>query len=104
MAQFDVYLNEESESKTFIPFLLDVQHDLHSGLLTRSVVPLVVISSPKDVVEKLCPCFNIAGKDVYMSTPEVAGYPVADLQSKIGSLKDSRNEVLAAIDFLLNGF
>ena len=104
MAQFDVYLNEEPESKKFIPFLLDVQHDLHSSLLTRSVVPLVVISSPKDVVEKLCPRFNIAGKDVYMSTPEIAGYPAADLKSKVDTLEESRNEVLAAIDFLLNGF
>lgn len=104
MAQFDIYMNEEPESKEFIPFLLDVQHDLHAGLLTRTVVPLVLLLSPKDVVGKLCPSFIITGKDVYMSTPEMAGYPVADLKNRIGSLEASRHEILAAIDFLLNGF
>ncbi len=43
MAQFDVYENEEPESKDVIPFLLDVQHSLHRSLSTRTVVPLVSI-------------------------------------------------------------
>ena len=104
MPQFDVYVNEEPGSQKLIPFLLDVQHDLHSGLITHTVVPLVAVSSPKDVVAKLCPRFNVNGKDVYLSTPEIAGYPVKDLRKKIASLADERNDILAAIDFLLNGF
>lgn len=104
MAQFDVYENEEPESKDAIPFLLDVQHDLHDGLATRIVVPLVLIFSAKQVAKKLCPRFNIKGQDVAMSTPEMAGYPIKDLRNKVASLSDSRREILDAIDFLLNGF
>lgn len=104
MAQFDVYENEDPESKDAIPFLLDVQHDLHDSLATRTVVPLVLIFSAKQAVQKLCPRFDVEGRDVVMSTPEIAGYPVRDLRNKVTSLNDSRREILDAIDFLLNGF
>ncbi|MBW2477395.1 MAG: CcdB family protein [Deltaproteobacteria bacterium] len=104
MAQFDVYENEEPESKDLIPFLMDVQHDLHNGLATRTVVPLVLIFSAKEEAKKLCPRFKIMGKDVVMSTPEIAGYPKRDLHNKVASLAENRTEILTAIDFLLSGF
>jgi toxin CcdB len=104
MAQFDVYENDEPGSSDAIPFLLDVQHDLHDNLATRTVIPLVLISSKKDVARKLFPRFSVEGRDVIMSTPEMAGYPACDLQNKVSSLRDYRNDILAAIDFLLNGF
>lgn len=104
MAQFDVYVNEEPESRVAIPFLLDIQHDLHDSLATRTVVPLVMIFSAKEVADKLCPRFNIEGQDVFMSTPEMAGYPASELRNRVLSLADCRGEILDAIDFLLNGF
>lgn len=104
MAQFDVYANEEADSKDLIPFLLDVQHGLHKSLATRLVVPLVLIFSANEEAKKLCPKFSVKGREVMMSTPEMAGYPVRDLQKKVMSLAADRGEILAAIDFLLNGF
>ncbi|MDX2494569.1 MAG: CcdB family protein [Desulfuromusa sp.] len=104
MAQFDVFENDDPESKTIIPFLLDVQHDLHKNLITRSVIPLVLIF-PADVeLKKLCPRFNVMGQVVALSTPEIAGYPVCDLGSKVMSLAEYRAEIFGAIDFLLSGF
>ena len=104
MAQFDVYENQEPESKESIPFLLDVQHELHRNLSTRTVVPLVSISSSNEAIDKLCPRFKIFGKDVLMSTPEIAGYPAQELCKKVTSLESHRSEIFNAIDFLLNGF
>ena len=104
MAQFDVYENDEPESKAGIPFLLDVQHDLHKNLATRTVIPLVLIYSADMELKKLCPRFNVMGQNVVMSTPEIAGYPVCDLGIKVTSLDDHRTEILGAIDFLLSGF
>ena len=40
MAQFDVHRNPNAASAKAIPFLLDVQADLLSGLATRVAVPL----------------------------------------------------------------
>ncbi len=44
------------------------------------------------------------GKDVMMSTPEIAGYPAQELCKKVTSLESHRSEIFNAIDFLLNGF
>lgn len=104
MAQFDVYENIEPESKDIIPFLLDVQHDLHAHLATRTIIPLVAIASRKEAISKLCPVINVLGRDVMMSIPEIAGYPVRELGNKVMSASDHRMEILAAIDFLVSGF
>lgn len=104
MAQFDVYQNNEPESNSAIPFLLDIQNELHETLTTRVVVPLVSIFAAKEELRKLCPKFKIHGRDVLMSTPEAASYPLKDLGPKLLSLTDHRDEILAAIDFLLSGF
>jgi hypothetical protein len=44
------------------------------------------------------------GKNVMMSTPEMAGYPVRDLGVKVESAANQRTEIINAIDFLLGGF
>lgn len=104
MAQFDVFENDDPESKEIIPFLLDVQHDLHKNLATRTVIPLVLANSTSIQIKKLCPVFMVTGKKVMLSTPEIAGYPVRDLGNKVLSVNEHRTAIMGAIDFLLNGF
>lgn len=104
MAQFDIYENNEPESRGTIPFLLDVQHDLHQNLTTRTVVPLVSSYSANDEIKKLCPVLNVMGSKVMMSTPEMAGYPIGELGLKVTSASNQRTEIINAIDFLLSGF
>jgi toxin CcdB len=104
MAQFDIYENNEPESKDIIPFLLDVQHDLHGSLSTRMVVPLISSYSVSNEIKKLCPVLKVMGKNMMMSTPEMAGYPVRDLGVKVESAANQRTEIINAIDFLLGGF
>ena len=104
MAQFDVYENTDPASQEFIPFLLDVQHNLHQSLSTRTIVPLVRTRFLKQNLEKLSPVLTVNGEEVLMSTPELAGYPVSDLGAKVASLSDERTTIFSAIDFLLSGF
>ncbi|XPS82187.1 toxin-antitoxin system, toxin component, CcdB-like [Desulfosarcina variabilis str. Montpellier] len=68
------------------------------------VVPLVderIVGKP---IFHLNPRFHIADTPVIMSTAEIAGIPTGAVGKKIGSLKDQRNEIIAALDFLINGF
>ncbi|WP_305042933.1 CcdB family protein [Geoalkalibacter sp.] len=104
MAQFDVYENEDADSNKTIPFLLDVQHSLHQDLATRLVIPMLALPPDAGQIQKLCPRFNIRGQDVIMGTPEMAGYPAGNLRNKVASLAERRAEILAAVDFLFNGF
>ncbi len=104
MAQFDVYQNPNEETNQAIPYLLDIQADLLNALSTRVVVPLVAASAMGKAVRYLNPRFTINQSTVFMSTAELAGVPVRSLGEKVGSLKDERNEIIAALDFLFTGF
>ncbi len=101
MAQFDVYLNNNEATVEFFPYLLDVQHNLLSSLKTRVVVPLGIRIEP---IRHLNPKLNVKGKDVVMSTAEMAGIPLSLLGKKVDNLEANRNEIIDALDFLVNGF
>jgi len=103
MAQFDVYENPNPASSKNAPFLLDVQTELLDDLATRVVVPLVTsISMPKPG-RHLNPAFKIGETMFLMSTAEIAGVSVKSLGSKVCSIKEYRNEIVAALDFLITG-
>jgi toxin CcdB len=104
MAQFDVFDNPNAETNEAIPYLLDVQADLLDTLSTRVVVPLVAASAMGKAIKHLNPEFTINNTAVFMSTAELAGVPIRAIGEKVGSLKDQRQEIVAALDFLFTGF
>ncbi len=104
MAQFDVYTNPNPETKQAIPYLLDVQAELLSNLTTRVVIPLYSVSTMNKAAKHLNPQFSIKRAKVVMSTAELAGVSLSSLGDKACSLKEHRNEIMAALDFLITGF
>lgn len=101
MAQFDVYKNKNPKTNQEIPFLLDIQNDLLKSLSTRVVVPLVLDMKPAKILN---PTFEINGLVVTMSTAELAGISTDNLGEDVCSLKDKRDEIIAAVDFMITGF
>ena len=87
-----------------VPYLLDVQADLLDDLATRVVVPLIAASAMGKAIDHLNPQFQIGDETVIMSTAELAGVPMRAIGEKVGSLKDQRDEIIAALDFLFIGF
>jgi toxin CcdB len=104
MAQFDVYANPNPATKRTIPFLLDIQTDLLNNLTTRVVIPLYTVSAMGKAAKHLNIQFSLKRITVIMSTAELAGVAVNSLGDKVCSLKEHRNEIIAAIDFLVTGF
>ena len=104
MAQFDVYSNPNPETKKAIPYLLDVQSELLNNLTTRVVIPLYAAPAMSKAAQHLNPRFSIQGTTVIMSTAELAGVTLTNLDDKVCSLVDHRNEIIAALDFLITGF
>lgn len=104
MAQFDVYKNPNPETKQTIPYLLDIQADLLCSLTTRVVVPLYSLSAMGKAAKHLNPRFSIKRTAVIMSTAELAGITQNNLGEKVCSLEEHRNEIAAALDFLITGF
>jgi toxin CcdB len=103
MAQFDVYLNPNPQSRNIIPYLLDVQADLLDALATRVVAPLVLAEEMGLAAKQLNPQFRIKDTAVVMSTAELAGIANRSLGDKVDSLKDKRDEIIAALDLLFTG-
>ncbi len=104
MAQFDLYTNPNHETSRSIPYLLDVQADFLSNLATRVVIPLYTIAALGKAATHLNPTFSIQQKTVVLSTAELAGVTISSLGDRIGSLKEHRQEIIAALDFLFTGF
>jgi len=103
MAQFDVYRNLNPDTNRLIPYLLDVQADLLDRLATRAIVPLVMAAEMGKPAQHLNPQFEIEAFPVIMSTAELAGVPKRVLGEKVLSLRDKRDEIIGALDFLLTG-
>ena len=103
MAQFDLYTNPSKETSGAVPFLLDLQSDLLDPLATRVVAPLFWAESAGPPAKTLMPCFEIDGREVVMSTPELAGVSRGQLGSRVGSLADRRDDIIAALDMLFTG-
>ena len=104
MAQLDIYTNNDTETSEEIPFLVDIQHDLHQNFKTRMIIPLVSIDAQYTEIAKLCPVFTIQGRKVFASIPEMAAYPVAEIGSKVANLETQRAALFDAVDFLMHGF
>lgn len=101
MAQFDVYKNDNEQSKEFIPFFIDVQSEFLDTLNTRMVIPL---SNDIKGLEKLNPKFEVEGQKLTLVTQDMASIPRDRLKHKVDSFLKHRDEIINAIDFMIVGF
>jgi len=97
MARFKVYqLGDE--------LALDVQANLLDGLQTRVVVPLIRESDVKRYAARLNPRFEIGGIVHVMMTEFLAAVPVSELGVSVADLSAHGDDIVAATDFLFQGF
>ena len=101
MAQFTVYKNENSKTNKEYPYIIDVQNNILSSLHTCVVVPLSLTMKP---IKHLNPVFEIEGRNVVMSTAQMAGVDRSMLNKKVTNLEHSRRQIVDAIDFMIVGF
>ena len=99
MTRFNVYVNPQGKG-----YLLDVQAEVNSHFNTRMVVPLLPIDNAPKPANILNPLFSIAGEQHVMVTQFMAAVPAKVLKSAVFSLGDRRDEIVAALDLLLQGF
>ena len=102
MAQFDVYLNDNADTSEIYPYLLDVQSNALSSVPTRTVIPLARASYFKKVVTILNPKVKIDQVEVIVSTAQLASVDARILGARVGTLRDVRDEIVAAIDLLIS--
>lgn len=99
MSRFAIYSNSIG-----LGYLMDVQADMLDFLNTRVVVPLLPISEAPKPAKTLNPQFVIEGSAYSMVTQYMAAVPSKMLKGKILSAEDRHDEIVTALDLLLQGF
>ena len=104
MAQFDVYRNSSSKTNRAYPFLVDVQNSVIDQLATRLVVPLTKNKTKNSLYMKnLTPEIEFEGETYLFLTQQLSSIPEDVLKDCIGSLEQSRELLIGAIDFAITG-
>ena len=104
MAQFDVYVNTDQDSNKIYPYFIDIQNGLLDTLNSRVVIPLTPIqAADKTYPKHLCPVIEINHKKFAVLTYQLTSVSVSFLQQQETSLATSRDDIVAAVDFLVTG-
>ncbi|SDC47264.1 toxin CcdB [Massilia sp. PDC64] len=105
MARFDIYDNP-GRNKANIPYLVEVQSNVISGLATRIVIPLRQLAgfSRLTLPSDLFPIVAIDGRDYFLDTPQLGAIPSNELKVRVGSAQDYRFEIQAALDRVFGSY
>lgn len=103
MAQFDLYENQNPQSCEMYPLLLDIQSDILRDLNTRLTVPLAVATKSHKSLP-ITPMIEMDGKHYSVMFHLMASYPINEYGTAIGNLENHRSELLAAYDFMIQGY
>jgi toxin CcdB len=99
MARFEVF-----RSKSDSLLLLDLQSSFLDDLKTRIVVPLYPASEMTWTFSRLTPRFAIGDQTYVMATQRLAAVELSELGEKIADLSVYADEIIAATDFLFQGY
>ena len=99
MDRFTAYPNPAGQG-----FLINVQADFMSHFNTRVVIPLLPLDAAPKPASVLNPLFDIDGKHYSMVTQYMAAVPIKVLKNPAFSVADRQDDIVAAIDLLLQGF
>jgi len=102
MAQFDFYRNPSTKTDKAYPFLVDVQNSVIDKLATRLVVPLTKNKTRNSLYMKnLTSEIEFEGLTYLFLTQQLSSIPEDVLKDCIGSLEQSRELLIDAIDFAI---
>lgn len=104
MAQFDVYRNPSPRQREAMPFMVEVQSNLLSGLPTRMTMPLAVPGLlPSAVPINLCPLIDWEGQRLHLLAHLATPFLTRDLGKSLGSVSERASEIVAALDAVVSG-
>jgi toxin CcdB len=101
--QFDVVPNPETAEAGQRPFLVVLQSNLVSGLLSTIVAPLI----PRERMagaDRLNPLVMIDGREYWLATHELFAVDRRLLRTGVANLESRRDAIIAALDLLFIGF
>ena len=101
--QFDVIANPDRVEAAHRPYLVVLQSDLVSGLSSTVVAPLVRREQMTGA-HRLNPIMSVEGQELWLATHELFAVEQRVLRTKVATLADHRDAIIAALDFVFTGF
>ncbi|WP_346900415.1 CcdB family protein [uncultured Roseibium sp.] len=83
---------------------IELQADLLDDLNTRVLVPLIPLCEVEKHIDRLNPVFDIDGCAYVMMTQHLAAVAVSEIGDVVADLSSKRDAIVAAADFLFQGF
>ena len=102
-SQFDLIRNVTGYREQAIPYFVIVQSDLVYDIKTKVAIPLHRPSTYRPV-PRLNPVFDVEGNHFTLMTQEIVGLEPGMVGPVAGNLLAHRDDIIAAIDFLISGF
>ena len=104
MAQFMVYQNKNPNTQKNYPYFVDIQSNLLNDLRTTVVIPLCSLALyGKKPMTKICPIVMFDGNQYVALAQQLAGIDRKILGSEVAAIGEYRNDLIAAIDFIVSG-
>ncbi len=100
MAKYDVYSDPRGSEN----LLLCVQSDIFDQVDTRMAIPLLVDHPQRRPLGKLNPIIVIDDRRYALYTQLMLSVPASALKDRVANVKNHRDEITAALDFLFQGF
>ncbi|KQY12685.1 CcdB family protein [Rhizobium sp. Root482] len=99
MARFHVYrLKPDGVSA------IDLQANILSDLPSRLMAPLYPVAEMSWSISRLNPRFIIGGELHAMATQRMAAIPISEIGAELADLSARSDDIIAATDFLFQGF
>ena len=95
------YAWSKCDTNQTYPYFVDIQNGLLNPLNSIAVIP--VRKSDQTYPKHLCPVIEIKNKKFVLLTHQLTSVSVSFLKEKEASLTDSRDDIVAAKDFLVTG-
>ena len=104
MAQWDVHPNPNPRARDDLPYLVDIQSDLLSGLRTRLVVPCApALLAQPGLPRRMSPEFVVAGRRLLLVPQEAGAIDVGALPRPVASLRAQSHLIVDALDAVISG-
>ena len=100
--QFDVY-STPGRGREIFPYLVDVQSNLADEFSTRFVVPLMPAGPEVAVLQRANLLIELDGVDYLFVANQLANISASRLGKPVGNIARWRDEMIAAIDFMVTG-
>jgi toxin CcdB len=101
--QFDVVVNPDPAEAVHRPFLVVLQSDLISELVSTIVAPLIPRQQMAGA-ERLNPLVSVDGRELWLATHELFAVDRRSLRASVANLEARRDAIIAALDLLFIDF